>query len=210
MSANDYPCSSAINIDRNGIRLGQYIKFDFSEDFLLYDRGRTVVVALNPNGPVAGQIVAVAAAETAQALVDANAYTDAAEANAIAVAAADATAKADAAEAAADATASAAILLATTRLTALDNSHLHAWELDDAAGDFQDTGSSSSKVALTATTAANLVLYGTKGIVGDCPEFAVLPSTGASNNSGANRVMTAFSDFPLQNLSLECWFKPYA
>ncbi len=171
--------------------------------------------------------VAIAAAAT-----DATTKANNAHDTAISVAAADATSKANAAAAAsqpldADLTAisgqanqayglslltlpnqaalAAAVL--TPKLTPLDADHLHAWECDDASGDFVDTGSSADKKNLTATTGADLVIYGSKGQIGNCVKLGMLPGATTANTSGATRAASAFSDIPLTNCTIECWYK---
>lgn len=101
----------------------------------------------------------------------------------------------------------AAIRRVATRTTALDANHLHAWELEDASGNFVDTGSSASKVNLTAT---GVVIYGTPGLVGSCPVFGV-SSTGAFVDTIYGRALSsAFSDLPTGSCSIECWFRSYS
>ncbi len=96
---------------------------------------------------------------------------------------------------------------AEARLTPLDANHLHAWELDDASGGFADTGSSTSKVTITATTAGNVPLYlQTPGPVGASAVFGRSVS-GATVTSNGSVLVSSFSDLPLTNFTLEIWFR---
>jgi hypothetical protein len=88
-------------------------------------------------------------------------------------------------------------------VTPLDASHIHAWELDDASGNFVDTGSSASKVNLTVT---GTPLYHRGGLLGDCVIFN-RSDAGASVTSCGSALISAFSDLPLTNATLEVWFK---
>ncbi len=130
----------------------------------------------------------------------------AAAAQAAAIAASDASGAAATAQAAAIASSAASLTAAFVRLTALDANHLHAWELTDAAGDFVDTGSSGSKVNLTATTTTSAPVYGAPGIVGNCAAFG-RQSTGAVSAGACkgSALISAFSDLPLTNVTLEGW-----
>lgn len=94
----------------------------------------------------------------------------------------------------------------TARTTALDANHLHAWELDDASGNFADTGSSGSKVSLTAS---GTPLYASRGFFGPCPVFGI-DATGASNSAAASVLNSAFSDLPTGAATIEIWYKSYA
>lgn len=95
--------------------------------------------------------------------------------------------------------------LSSDRLTALDANHLHAWELDDASGNFVDTGSSASPVNLTA---AGTPIYVTPGIIGSCAMFG-LDNAGATNSAQASVLVSAFADLPTGSVSLEFWFRTY-
>ncbi len=93
------------------------------------------------------------------------------------------------------------------RLTPLDANHLHAWELDDASGNFADTGASASKVSLTATTSGNAPLYAQiAGPVGNTAIFG-RSAAGAAVTSNGSVLVSAFSDLPLTNFTLEIWFR---
>lgn len=96
----------------------------------------------------------------------------------------------------------------TSRITALDANHLHAWELTEPSGVgpfFVDTGSSASKVNLTAT---GTPLYGAPGIVGSCYQFGV-DAVGVANTSYGTALVSAFSDLPTTAVTLEMWYCPY-
>jgi hypothetical protein len=94
--------------------------------------------------------------------------------------------------------------MAAARLTALDANHLHAWELTDASGSFVDTGSSSAKVDLTVT---GTPIYGAKGLFGNCVVFGVNADTGATASTYARALVSAFSDLPNTNWTMELWFR---
>ncbi len=98
-----------------------------------------------------------------------------------------------------------AVEVVSSRITALDSNHLHAWEMNDASGNFVDTGSSSAKVNLTA---ASTPLYQTPGIAGSCALLGY-DAAGANAASKASALVSAFSDLPLTNVSIECWFRSY-
>lgn len=87
------------------------------------------------------------------------------------------------------------------RFTDLDANHLHAWELTEASGNFVDTGSSGSKVNLTAT---GTIIYGTPGIQGPCPLFD-FTTTGGTVSGYASALVSAFSDLPGTNVTIEAW-----
>lgn len=93
-----------------------------------------------------------------------------------------------------------------TRLTPLDANHLHAWELDDASGNFADTGSSASKVSLTATTTTNAPLYRESGLTGYCASFG-RSAIAVAATAKATALVSAFSDLPLTNVTMEIWYK---
>lgn len=90
-----------------------------------------------------------------------------------------------------------------SRISPLDANHLHAWELGDASGNFVDTGSSASKVNLTA---AGTPLYGRSGPVGGATNFN-RSDTGTAVTSNGSALISAFSDLPSTNLTLEVWFR---
>jgi hypothetical protein len=131
---------------------------------------------------------------------------DAAGAAAAAQAASDPSGAAATAQAAAIASSSASLTAALARLTPLDANHLHAWELSDANGNFVDTGSSASRVNLTATTTTSAPVYAAPGIVGLAAAFG-RQSTGAASAGAckASALVSAFSDLPLTNVTLEGW-----
>jgi hypothetical protein len=126
-----------------------------------------------------------------------------------AAAASDATVKANAAQTNAINAAPAAVV--SSRVTALDANHLHAWELTEANGNFLDTGSSATKVALApfGANAANVV-YQTKGLLGPCAQFGILPNGLLSASAmGARALVSAFADLPAGSCSLEFWYRSY-
>lgn len=96
----------------------------------------------------------------------------------------------------------------SSRITPLDIHHIHAWELTDVSGNFADTGSSASKVNLTA--AGSGLVYGAPGIVGSCVQFGLDPTTGNTGTAGGASVLTsAFSDLPAGSCTLEAWVCSY-
>jgi hypothetical protein len=94
---------------------------------------------------------------------------------------------------------------AVVRATALDSNHIHAWELDDVSAGFVDTGSSASKVNLTASGSP---VYSSTGIFGNCALFGTA-ADGSASTSRARVLASAFSDLPLTNVTLECWVQTY-
>lgn len=92
------------------------------------------------------------------------------------------------------------------RITALDANHLHAWELTETSGSsFADTGSSASKVSLPIVNTANVQL-GTPGLLGACPLFGLTTTPSAAVGSAA-ALVSAFSDLPTTNITLEAWVR---
>lgn len=96
-----------------------------------------------------------------------------------------------------------AVSFALARATPLDANHLHAWELDDASGNFVDTGSSTAKVNLTAN---GTPLYGSSGLFGACAIFN-RSNTGTSVTSTGSAPIASFSDLPTTNFTMEVWYR---
>jgi hypothetical protein len=90
------------------------------------------------------------------------------------------------------------------RLTALDNNHIHAWELIETSGStFADTGSSTTKVNMTIANTANLQLN-SQGIFGACPVWG-LQASGTSGNASASALVSSFTDLPTTTMTFESW-----
>ncbi len=93
---------------------------------------------------------------------------------------------------------------ATSRVTSLDNNHIHAWELTELSGStFFDTGVSTQKVHMTIANTANLRL-GVPGLVGPCPMFG-LTATPNLVTSYADCLISSFNDLPSTNFTVEAW-----
>lgn len=97
--------------------------------------------------------------------------------------------------------------ISTARVTPLDANHIHAWELDDASGDFVDTGSSVSKVNLTATTGGNAPLYRRIGPVGYAAAFGRSAAATTTASCRASTLISAITDIPTLACSMEIWVK---
>ncbi len=98
-----------------------------------------------------------------------------------------------------------AAVTSPSRLTALDSHHLHAWELDDASGNFVDTGASTSKVNLTAN---NTPIYATPGLLGNCAMFGI-SAAGAANTANASVLISSFTDLPVTGFTMEVWVQSF-
>lgn len=90
--------------------------------------------------------------------------------------------------------------IAAVRGTALDINHIHAWEMDEAAGavQFADTGlGAGTKVPLVIVTPASTQLA-TKGLFGSAPYFGI-NSVGVQAAGGyADAPVPSFNDLPNQ------------
>lgn len=99
----------------------------------------------------------------------------------------------------------AAVAAGTTlaqRLTPLDANHVHAWELTETSGDFEDTGSSATKITLVAEAPP---LYAANGLLGACPVFGLDASGGVSGNAGASALIS--TAMPPASATMELWFR---
>jgi hypothetical protein len=95
---------------------------------------------------------------------------------------------------------------AISRLTALDANHLHAWELDDASGDFVDTGASASKVNLTVT---GTPVYRVGSPFGNNAVLFGIDSSGVANTNHGRALISAFADLPPTSVTVEAWVQPF-
>ena len=100
---------------------------------------------------------------------------------------------------------------ASSRITALDANHIHAWELTDTSGAtaFADTGSSGTPVSLTISNTANIQLEAV-GLLGNCAVFGVTSTGGSGTNVFASALTSAFTDLPSTTITVEYWILPNA
>jgi hypothetical protein len=88
----------------------------------------------------------------------------------------------------------------------VDANHIHRWKLDEASGNFLDTGSSGSKVDLTLTgtpVRQALTPWGNVGTI-----FGI-DTLGATNTNHGRALISAFSDLPSTNVTIEGWVQTY-
>ncbi len=94
----------------------------------------------------------------------------------------------------------AVIAITESRETALDINHIHAWEMDEAAGaaSFADTGlGAGTKVPLVIVTPASTRLA-TQGLFGRCPYFNMSALGIAALGGYADAPVPSFNDLPNQ------------